>query len=318
MALPRLGLGCMGMSGTYGRADEDEAMATIDRAIDLGITLLDTADVYSAGENERLVGRAIRGRRDEVLVATKVGNLLEADGTFGGVDGRPEHVMSACTASLARLDVETIDLYYLHRADPNVPIEDTIGAMKTLVDQGKLRHIGLSEAGPATLRRAHAVHPIAVLQSEYSLWSRDVEGSVLGTCRDLGIAFVAYSPLGRGFLGGDVGRVDDLETDDNRRRFPRFQPGNITRNLPIVEGLREVAAAKGCTPAVLALAWVLSSGGDVTAIPGTRHRRHLEENALALQIELDDTDLRRLDEIAPPGIAAGARYHAAGMRKLDG
>jgi aryl-alcohol dehydrogenase-like predicted oxidoreductase len=305
-----LGLGCMGMSEGYGAADEDEAIATIRHALDLGLTLLDTADIYGPHANEILVGHAIRGRRDEVVLATKfgfVGDPAQAGGRT--LDGRPDYVRSACEASLRRLGVETIDLYYLHRVDPEVPIEDTVGAMATLVLAGKVRHLGLSEAGPETLRRAHAVHPIAALQSEYSLWTRDPESSgALTACRDLGIALVPFSPLGRGFLTGTIRSPADFAADDFRRDHPRFQGDNFVRNLQLVEEVKRLARNLGCTPGQFALAWVLSRGEDVVPIPGTKRRRYLEENVGALDVALDPDVLAAVDAMFPPDSAAGARY----------
>ncbi|WP_144735248.1 aldo/keto reductase [Extensimonas perlucida] len=312
-----LGLGCMGMSEFYGAGDEAEAIATIHRALDLGVTLLDTADMYGVGRNEELVGRAIRGRREQVVLATKFGNVRAPDGSFVRIDGRPEYVRAACEASLRRLGVETIDLYYQHRVDPNTPIEDTVGAMAELVRAGKVRHLGLSEAAPETIRRAHAVHPITALQTEYSLWSRDPEDSILPTVRALGIGFVAYSPLGRGFLSGQIKRIEDLAPDDYRRNSPRFQGENFTRNLALVAEIEAMAREKGCTPAQLALAWVLAQGQDIVPIPGTKRRRYLEENLGALTVSLSPQDLERIDRILPPGAAAGTRYAAAQMQALN-
>lgn len=317
LTVSAIGLGTMGVAG-YGTPDDEEAVSTMVRALDLGVTLIDTADVYAAGHSEELVGQAIRGRRDEVTVATKFGNLLGPDGSFAGVDGRPERATEACEASRRRLGVDVIDLYYLHRVDPDVPIEETVGAMAELVREGSVRHLGLSEAGPQTIRRAHATHPISALQTEYSLLSRDVEAEVLPTCRDLGIGFVAYSPVGRGVLTGtirDLGR--DLAPKDHRRKFPRFQDRNFERNLALVDRIGEVARRKGCTLSQLAIAWVLSRGPDVVPIPGTKRRAYLEENLGALDVRLTEEDLRHLDEVAPSGAAAGERYHEAGMRKLN-
>jgi aryl-alcohol dehydrogenase-like predicted oxidoreductase len=312
-----LGLGCMGMSEFYGAHDEREAMATIHQAMDLGITLLDTADAYGPFTNEQLVGRAIQGHRDEVILATKFGSVRGADGRFLGINGRPEYVMAACEASLRRLGVDTIDLYYQHRVDPNTPIEDTIGAMERLVEQGKIRHLGLSEAAIDTLRRAHAVHPITALQTEYSLWSRDPEDGILDTCRELGIGFVAYSPLGRGFLAGRFKRFEDLAPDDWRRASPRFQGENFRKNLDLVERIKEMAAEKACTAAQLALAWVLAQGDDIVPIPGTKQRQFIRENVDVLDVEVTPEDLERLDEIAPKGAAVGARYAAEGMATVN-
>jgi aryl-alcohol dehydrogenase-like predicted oxidoreductase len=302
------GLGCMGMSEFYGAADEGEASATIQRALELGVTLLDTADMYGPFTNERLVGRAIADRRDEVVLATKFGNVRGENGERLGIRGDAAYVHEACDASLKRLGVEHIDLYYQHRVDPNVPIEETVGAMAELVVQGKVRYLGLSEAAVETIRRAHAIHPISALQTEYSLWTRDVERRILPTVRELGIGFVAYSPLGRGFLTGSFRSEADLAEDDFRRHNPRFQGENFERNLRLVARVRELAEEKGATPAQLALAWVQHRGEDVVPIPGTKRRRYLEQNVVATKVELTDDDLRRLDEAAPAGAAAGDRY----------
>ena len=309
LAVSAEGLGCMGMSEFYGSPDEGEAVETIQRALDLGITFLDTADMYGPFTNERLVGRAIAGRRDDVVLATKFGNERAPDGTSLGVNGRPEYVRAACDGSLARLGVGSIDLYYQHRVDPEVPIEDTWGAMHELVETGKVRFLGISEAAPATLRRAHAVHPVTALQTEYSLWTRDPEDNgVFETVRELGVGFVAYSPLGRGFLSGTIRSIDDLAPDDFRRRNPRFQGESFQQNLDLVDRVIEIASEKGVTPSQLALAWVLHQGDDIVPIPGTKRRRYLEENVAATGISLTADDLARIDRAAPRGAVSGDRY----------
>jgi len=311
-----LGLGCMGMSEFYAGASEPEALATIHRALELGVTLLDTADMYGPFKNEELVGRAIRDRRDRVVLATKFGNMRGADGAFLGVSGKPDYVRQACDASLRRLGTDHIDLYYQHRVDRTVPIEDTVGAMAELVRAGKVRHLGLSEASPATIRRANAVHPIAALQTEYSLWTRDPEDDILPTVRELGISFVAYSPLGRGFLSGQIRRPEDLPEGDFRRNNPRFQGENFQRNLDLVDRVRAIAAERKVPPSQLALAWVLSRGPDVVPIPGTKRRKYLEENAAAVAIRLTPDELRRIEAVAPRGAFQGTRYAAEGMTRV--
>ena len=307
----------MGMSEFYGSSGEAEGIDTIHRAIELGVTFLDTADIYGMGRNEELVGRAIKDRRDQVVLATKFGFLRTPDGSFIGVKGSPDYVRTCCEASLKRLGVEIIDLYYQHRVDPETPIEETVGGMAELVSQGKVRHLGLSEAGPDTIRRAHAVHPIAALQSEYSLWSREPEGGTLELVRELGIGFVAYSPLGRGFLTGEIKSVNDLAPDDWRRNNPRFSGENFQRNLDLVAEVKALAAAKGCTAAQLALAWVLAQGNDIVPIPGTKRRRYLEDNIGALEVRLTAGELAELNRILPPGGAAGTRYPESGMQAVN-
>jgi aryl-alcohol dehydrogenase-like predicted oxidoreductase len=315
LVVSALGLGCMGMSQSYGTPDDAESLATLNHAIDKGITMLDTADMYGGGANEELLAPVLAKRRNEVILATKFGNMRQPDGRFLGVNGKPEYVQQACEASLKRLKISTIDLFYLHRVDTSTPIEDTIGAMARLIEQGKVRYLGISEAGPKTIRRAHATYPLTALQSEYSLWTRDPEGEILSTCRELGIGLVPYSPLGRGFLTGQV-KSADFGPKDFRRISPRFQGENFQKNLELVQRIENVASEKGCTPAQLALAWVLAQGPDIVPIPGTKRRAYLDQNLGALDLTLTPADLKTLDGIAPRGSAVGARYPEEYMSRL--
>jgi aryl-alcohol dehydrogenase-like predicted oxidoreductase len=317
LEVPAIGFGCMVLPGFYFPGSDEQAITTLQRAADVGVNFLDTADAYGNGKNEELVGRAIKGRRERYLIATKVGNVWKPNVDYD-VNGSPEYVQQACEASLKRLGIETIDLYYQHRVDPRVPIEDTVGAMKRLVEQGKVRYLGLSEAAPATIRRAHKVHPITALQTEYSLWTREAEAEILPVCRELGIGYVAYSPLGRGIFGGEIKGADSLAENDRRKAHPRFQGENLASNVRLAEAVQGMAAKKGCSPAQLALAWLLAKGGDIVPIPGTRRADHLEANAAATEIALSSADIAALEAACPAGAAKGTRYPAGAMAKLNG
>lgn len=312
-----LGLGCMGMSEFYGEIDEKEALHTLQVALDHGVTFFDTADMYGVGANEKLIGPFMQQHRDQVILATKFGNVRNEDGSYAGISGRPEYVKEACDNSLKRLGIDTIDLYYQHRVDPDVPIEETVGAMSDLVQAGKVRYLGLSEAGAETIRRAHKTHPISALQTEYSLWSRDVEDEILPTCRELGIGFVPYSPLGRGFLTGQITSFEDLAEDDYRRYSPRFQGDNFQKNLDLVKRIQEIAKTKDCSPSQLALAWLLAQGEDIAPIPGTKRTKYLLENIGATQVTLTEAELKTIDEAAPKGSAVGERYAPESMKMLN-